>query len=139
MVTKGHTHIKENVRNFQKLKELKIHFLFLANFIFAVSHLNKHPVVNSNTSKALTILQPKRKSYPPHRGVPRKSCSKDMQQIYRRTPTPQCDFNKIAVQLYWNHTLAWLFSCKHLFLKAPLDDCFWSCYLKFITLVILVF
>ena len=22
------------------------------------------------------------------------------------------DFNKIAKELYWNHTLAWVFSCK---------------------------
>ena len=23
-----------------------------------------------------------------------------------------CDFNKAAKQLYWNHTLAWVFPCK---------------------------
>ena len=28
------------------------------------------------------------------RGVPRKRCSENMQQIYRRTPMPKCDFNK---------------------------------------------
>ena len=35
-----------------------------------------------------------------------------MQQIYRRTPMPKCDFNKVALQLYWNRTSAWVFSCK---------------------------
>ena len=30
------------------------------------------------------------------RGVPRKRCSEIMQQIYRRTPMPKCDFNKVA-------------------------------------------
>ena len=25
---------------------------------------------------------------------------------------PKCNFNKVALQLYWNHTLAWVFSCK---------------------------
>ena len=25
---------------------------------------------------------------------------------------PKCDFNKVALQLYWNHTSAWVFSCK---------------------------
>ena len=35
-----------------------------------------------------------------------------MQQIYRRTPMPKCDFNKVAKQLYWNHFSAWVFSCK---------------------------
>ena len=45
------------------------------------------------------------------RGVLRKSCSKKMQQIYRRTLMPKCDFNKAAKLLYWNQTLAWVFSC----------------------------
>ena len=48
----------------------------------------------------------------PPRGVPRKKCSENMQQIYRRTPMPKCDFNKVAKQLYWNCTSAWVFSCK---------------------------
>ena len=26
-------------------------------------------------------------------------CSENMQQIYRRTPIPKCDFNKVAKQL----------------------------------------
>ena len=25
---------------------------------------------------------------------------------------PKCDFNKVAMQLYWNHTSAWVLSCK---------------------------
>ena len=36
----------------------------------------------------------------PPRGVPRKRCSKNMHEIYRRTPMPKCDFNKVAKQLY---------------------------------------
>ena len=36
----------------------------------------------------------------PPRGVPRKRCSENMQQIYRRTLMPKCDFNKVALQLY---------------------------------------
>ena len=48
----------------------------------------------------------------PTRGVPRKRRSENMQQIYRRAPMPKCDFNKVAKQLYWNHTSAWVFSCK---------------------------
>ena len=35
-----------------------------------------------------------------------------MQQMYWRTPMSKCDFNKVALQLYWNHTSAWVFSCK---------------------------
>ena len=35
----------------------------------------------------------------PSWGVLRKRCSENMQQIYKRTPVPKCDFNKIAKQL----------------------------------------
>ena len=34
------------------------------------------------------------------RGVPRKRCSGNMHQIYRRTPMPKCDFSKVTLQLY---------------------------------------
>ena len=36
-----------------------------------------------------------------------------MQQIYRRTHMPNCNFNKVAKQLYWNRTSAWVFSSKY--------------------------
>ena len=45
-------------------------------------------------------------------GFPRKRCSENRQQIYRRTLMPKCDFNKVALQLYWNRFSAWVFSCK---------------------------
>ena len=32
------------------------------------------------------------------RGVLRKRCSENMQQIYRRTSMPKCDFNKVALR-----------------------------------------
>ena len=35
----------------------------------------------------------------PSRGVLRKRCSENMQQIYRRTSLPKYDFNKVALQL----------------------------------------
>ena len=31
-----------------------------------------------------------------HSGITRKRCSKNMQQIYRRTPMPKRDFNEVA-------------------------------------------
>ena len=50
----------------------------------------------------------------PPRCVPRKRCSENIQQIYRRAPMPKCDFNK---------------SCfaECLFLKTPLGGCFCTC------------
>ena len=48
----------------------------------------------------------------PSKGILRKRCSENMQQIYRRTLMPKCDFNKAAKNFYWNHTLAWVFFFK---------------------------
>ena len=48
----------------------------------------------------------------PTKGVLRKRCAENMHQIYRRTPMSKCGFNKVEKQLYWNHTSAWVFSCK---------------------------
>ena len=39
--------------------------------------------------------------------------SKLLEQIYRATSIMKCDFNNIALQLYYNHTSAWAF-CKFL-------------------------
>ena len=36
----------------------------------------------------------------PPRGVSRKRCSENTQQIYKRTPNGKCDFNKVALQIY---------------------------------------
>ena len=38
------------------------------------------------------------------KGVLVKKFSGNMQQIYRRTRMGKCDFNKVALQLCWNHT-----------------------------------
>ena len=48
----------------------------------------------------------------PFKGLLIKGCSGNIQQIYRRTPMPKNDFNKVTLQLYWNHTSGWEFSCK---------------------------
>ena len=42
----------------------------------------------------------------------RKECSENMQQVFKRTPMPNCDINKVALQLYCNHTSACVFSSK---------------------------
>ena len=67
------------------------------------------------------------------KGVLRKRCSQNMQQIYSRTPMPKCDFSKVAKQLYWNHTSVWVISYKFapyfqktLFLRTPLGGCFYN-------------
>ena len=70
----------------------------------------------------------------PSRGVLRKRCSENIQQIYRRIPIPKSDFNKIAKQSNhtWNHTRHGCspVNLQHIF-RTPfprnthLGDCFW--------------
>ena len=64
--------------------------------------------VNDVIEKIFSVINRSRSS----RGILTKRCSENMQQIYRRIPMPKCDFNKVAKQLYWNHTSAWVFPCK---------------------------
>ena len=45
-------------------------------------------------------LKERKSQKQPSRGVLKKSCSENMQQIYRRTPILKFDFNKGALQLY---------------------------------------
>ena len=55
-------------------------------------------LTQTSTEKSLDAKKYRQKQ--PPRGVPRKSFSKNIQQIYRKTPMPKCDFNKVAKQLY---------------------------------------
>ena len=71
---------------------------------------------NQNYWKLFSAIQKQ-----PPRGVPGKRCSKNIQQIYRRTPMPKCDF-----------TSAWGCSPVNLlhifrtpFLRTPLGGFFW--------------
>ena len=53
----------------------------------------------------------------PSIGVLRKRCCENVLQIYRRTPMPKFDFNKVARQL-----------SEHLFVGTPSEGCFWKIY-----------
>ena len=66
-----------------------ITFLILQNFVLSIKYFLKQPF-------RVVLLE---------------SCSGNMQQIYRRTIMPKCDFNKVALELYWNRTSAWMVSC----------------------------
>ena len=82
---------------------------------------NSFCFLNAHFSIAYVVIMELRDRHPmwktfsqkqPSRRVLRERRSEDMQQIYRRTPMSKCNFNKVARQLYWNHTFAWVFSCK---------------------------
>ena len=55
-----------------------------------------------------------------------------MQQIYRRTPMPNWDFNKVAssfIRITLRHGCSLKICCifsVHLLLRTPLDSCFWN-------------
>ena len=51
------------------------------------------------------------------RGVVRKRCSENMQQIYKKTLMPKCDFNKVK------KLICCIFS-EHLFIRTPMEGCF---------------
>ena len=50
----------------------------------------------------------------PSRDVLSKRCSENKQQIYRRTPMPKCDFNKVACFHKCEHVVQ---KCKYGFQK----------------------
>ena len=60
-------------------------------------------VVDCNQNNLNGVFDAKFEGYhqkQPSRGVLRKRCSENMQQIYRVTFMPKCDFNKVAKQLH---------------------------------------
>ena len=74
-----------------------------------------------------------------------------MQQIYRRIPMPKCDFSKVVLQLNWNHTSTWVFSCDllHIF-RTPFSKnisgglllclaCWWKLISSLFAITILTF
>ena len=86
--------------------------------IFTFDNLNRHFLSFRQTSYATftlynvvnVFLVSHIRSTPPD--LLRKKCSENMQQTYRRTPMSKGDFDKVTKKLYWNCTLAWLFSSK---------------------------
>ena len=94
-----------------------IYFIFLV-IIFRVAWTRMEcNIVNIESIKPSyntykELVQKEKGNYQKLKYVFRKRYSETMQQIYKRMTMPKCGFNKVALQLYWNHTLAWMFSCK---------------------------
>ena len=69
--------------------------------------------LNVNELFTLLLVLFKRANYLLRSGHPlSKRCPENMQQIHRRAPMPKYDFNKVALQLFWNHTSTWVLSYK---------------------------
>ena len=82
-------HIQQNGKRIKEALK-KIFFEHINGFLEKcfLEHLAIH----------LIFIVLKNQKQPP-RGVPRKRSSKNMLQIYRRTPMPKCDFNKVATEI----------------------------------------
>ena len=65
------------------------------HFLITILHLKLNLSISLLREILLTNFQKQ-----PSRGVPRKRCSGNIQQIYRRTPMPKCDFNKVNLELH---------------------------------------
>ena len=91
------------------VKQILVGLHLLWHFFFRF--LEGHSAVLEKTEAAIQSILKKR-------------CSENIQHIYRRTPMPECDFKKVAFQLYWNRASAWeiVFNKKSFcesFIKSP--------------------
>ena len=86
-------------------------FCFFNRFLRNCEAVAHAFILNCKNTSVILVFKNSSLQKPPTRGVPKKRCSENMQQIYRRTPMPKCYFNKVVLQLYWYHSSAWVFSC----------------------------
>ena len=78
-----------------------MNFAKLLRTFFFVEHIWWLLLYKSTVVKCVYIMSSDSKNYcyykrQPFKGVLIKRCSENMQQIYRTTPMPKCDFNKVA-------------------------------------------
>ena len=99
---------------------------WLLSGVLIYGRSEKSSVVLGKTLLTVSIVSIVQKHSP--RRVLMKRYSKNMLQIYRRRPMRNCDFNKLAKQLCWNHTYTWVVSAKFAsyFLKIFLPKHFWG-------------
>ena len=74
-------------------------FLGRTGWSLLLSLLREHCLGKRSWNISVFSLNKQKQSL---RDVPRKRYSENMQQIYRETPMPKCDFNKVALQIYSN-------------------------------------
>ena len=75
-------------------------FLFYVGILRLTTDLNrKYRTRSYNRSRAPEVFM-------------QKGILKIGSKFFRRTSMAKCNFNKVVKQLYWNHTLAWVFSWK---------------------------
>ena len=92
-----------------KLRSIRLYYFCTFSFHLNSTLIPKTVITNINSCpcRIKNIVSISWDQKQPSRGVLGKRCSENMQQIYRRTPMPKYDFNKLAKQ-----TSAWVLSCK---------------------------
>ena len=99
-------------KRYRVMKAFPLAFCYHIDFCLYNLSAFCYSIHNIENSFLQNFSKPYNLQEQPSRGVLIERCSENMQQTYRRTPMPKCDFNKVANQLYWNHTSVWVFSCK---------------------------
>ena len=89
-----------------------LHFLITDGFKNISRYFKRFKYFQQYAIPKLIQTWTKNEQKQPSRGFLKKRYSENTKQIYRRTLVPNCDFNKVAKQLYWNHSTARMFSCK---------------------------
>ena len=104
-----YVYLVREIESITKTNILKLIRLVYRSLVAALHKFTSLNVILLATNVKSNIMIIKKQ---PTRALPRKRCSDNLQQIYRTTRMLKCYFNKVALQLYWNHTLAWVFSGK---------------------------
>ena len=95
--------LKDITKKFTPSFSLKLGFSKVL-FLFVITYLHER-LYAYNTKltfyrRSAILMQYHFCQKQPFRGVLRKRCPENIQQIYRRTPMPKYDFNKVAKQIY---------------------------------------
>ena len=105
------------MRNFNEIFRKSVTYENIQSHKKAGLHLFSRRYIFRKTIGGRVKLTPysfQRLQKQPSRGVLIERCSENVHQTYKRTPLLKYDFNKVAQQLYRNHTLAWVF-CQELY------------------------
>ena len=94
-------YLRDIIIDLQKFDTCKIQLTIVIDFISSIDS-EKECVMHSKSDniKLTSYNDTNEIQEQPSSGVLRKKCSENMQQIYRRTSMPKCDFDKVAKQLY---------------------------------------
>ena len=125
--------IKRCSENIQQIEITRQHVCSPVNSPYTFrTHFVRTPLVDFPIYLPIHYITSKRNIWKHYcGGILWKRVLNNMLEIYRITPMVQYDFNKLALQIYWNRTSAYLFYSKfavylseHLFIRTCLEGSF---------------